>query len=116
MPVHSSRDLPKGTLNRILKDAGLKQIGDHDMLVSYPARFYKDEDAVGVEFPDLPGCLTFGNTFEDAVFYAADVLELFLRDYPEPFPVPSDPDVIPTDADSCVRLVTAEVTAVRKAM
>ncbi len=40
----------------------------------YYAIFTKSDNAVEVEFPDLPGCVTFGDTFEEAYSNAADVL------------------------------------------
>ncbi|MEZ4525264.1 MAG: type II toxin-antitoxin system HicB family antitoxin [Desulfobacterales bacterium] len=40
----------------------------------YYAIFTKSDNAVEVEFPDLPGCVTFGNTFEEAYCNAADAL------------------------------------------
>ena len=40
----------------------------------YYAIFTKTPNAVEVEFPDLPGCLTFGDTFEEAYDNAADAL------------------------------------------
>jgi predicted RNase H-like HicB family nuclease len=48
------------------------------MLFSYPALIYKDGNAFSVEFPDLPGCLTFGVTLPDAMFSASEALGLFL--------------------------------------
>ena len=44
----------------------------------YPALFFHDEDAVCVEFPDLPGCVTFGETMEEALDSAKEALEGFL--------------------------------------
>ncbi len=34
----------------------------------------KTENAVEVEFPDLPGCVTFGDTYDEAYMNAVDVL------------------------------------------
>ena len=34
---------------------------------TYPAVFHYADDGISVEFPDLPGCLTFGNTTEEAM-------------------------------------------------
>lgn len=51
--------------------------------VFYPAVFHKAEpDEVGfwVEFPDLPGCFTQGDTFEEAFSYAQEALGLYLDD------------------------------------
>lgn len=40
----------------------------------YYAVFTETENAVEVEFPDLPGCLTFGDTYDEAYENAVDVL------------------------------------------
>jgi predicted RNase H-like HicB family nuclease len=40
----------------------------------YNAIFRKTPDAIEVEFPDLPGCVTFGHDWEQAIENATDVL------------------------------------------
>lgn len=40
----------------------------------YYAIFTKTTEAIEVEFPDLPGCVTFGDTWEEAYENAVDVL------------------------------------------
>jgi predicted RNase H-like HicB family nuclease len=42
----------------------------------FPAVFSVESDGVSVEFPDLPGCLTCGDTEEEALFMAKDALHL----------------------------------------
>ena len=44
----------------------------------YPAIFDFDEDGITVTFPDLPGCITCGDTQEDALKNAKEVLELYM--------------------------------------
>lgn len=34
--------------------------------IVYPAVFHKEENAYLVEFPDLPGCITYGNDLIEA--------------------------------------------------
>ena len=48
--------------------------------IYYPAVFHAAEGSKGywVEFPDLPGCITEGETDEEAVEMAKDALSLFL--------------------------------------
>lgn len=41
----------------------------------YPAIFEYDGDDINVSFPDLPGCLTFGNNEAEAMFNAKEALE-----------------------------------------
>lgn len=40
----------------------------------YPAVFTYEEGLIAVEFPDLPGCVTFGADDEDALYMAKDAL------------------------------------------
>ena len=42
----------------------------------YPAIFDYADDGISVEFPDLPGCLTFGDSEEEA--FMAAFLSLFM--------------------------------------
>ncbi len=71
-------------------------------MASYIAILRKDPDSdYGVNFPDLPGCITVGNTLDEARVMAAEALALhvegMIRDgdaIPEPSPleaVMSDP-------------------------
>ena len=57
----------------------------------FPAVFDYAEDGISVEFPDLPGALTCGDTDEEALYMAKDCLALHLygmeedgEDIPEP--------------------------------
>lgn len=42
------------------------------MKLYYPAIFIRDDDGYTVEFPDLPGCVTQGDNFEEAFEMAQD--------------------------------------------
>ncbi len=55
----------------------------------YPAIFTYDDDGISVEFPDLPGCLTCGDTEDDAFLMAQDALQGYLAIMEE------DEDAIP---------------------
>lgn len=44
----------------------------------YPAVFHKENEGYWVEFPDIPGCLTQGNTIEQAFAMAKEALALAL--------------------------------------
>lgn len=60
----------------------------------YPAIFEKDENSYTVSFPDLPGCLTFGNSMAEALHMAQDALEGYLivmEDDQDAIPSPSNP-------------------------
>lgn len=44
----------------------------------YYALFKQTKEAVEVEFPDLPGCVTFGKDWDEAINHASDVLAAWL--------------------------------------
>lgn len=44
------------------------------MTVIYPAIFTYEDGAYNVEFPDLEGCLTYGDTIEEAIKNAREAL------------------------------------------
>lgn len=54
----------------------------------YTARIYEDEGKFSVEFPDLDGCFTFGDTLEEALAMAKDAMELTLYDVFDGSPLP----------------------------
>jgi predicted RNase H-like HicB family nuclease len=47
-------------------------------MTHYYALFKKTDEAVEVEFPDLKGCFTFGNDWEEALENAEDALAAWL--------------------------------------
>lgn len=50
-------------------------------ILSYFAVFEPaEEGGYNVSFPDFPGCVTFGRTFEEARVKAKEVLELWLEE------------------------------------
>jgi predicted RNase H-like HicB family nuclease len=62
----------------------------------YPAVFSPEDSGYSVEFPDLPGCCTCGDSLEESLSMAKDALSLFLveledekQDIPEPSPIQS---------------------------
>lgn len=50
----------------------------HKMKKHYYAVFKQSGNTIEVEFPDLPGCATFGKDWEEALVYAEDVLAAWL--------------------------------------
>jgi antitoxin HicB len=40
----------------------------------------REDDAFIVDVPALPGCHTFGNTYEEALANAQDAIQLYLED------------------------------------
>ncbi|MEC3849049.1 type II toxin-antitoxin system HicB family antitoxin [Bacillus velezensis] len=55
----------------------------------YPALFDYDDDGITVTFPDLPGCITFGNSDEEALAMAKEAMALHLYGFEQ------DGDIIP---------------------
>ena len=51
-----------------------------------------DEDVFVAYCPDLPGCVTYGSTEEEALDHISEAVELYLR------PVPDSEVVVPEEA------------------
>ena len=87
------------------------------MLKVYPAVFSSEGSGYSVSFPDLKGCLSEGDTLEEAVEMAQDALGAYLasvieRDIGVPDPTPiSD---IPTNGESFTTLVSADPDKFRR--
>lgn len=76
--------------------------------IIYPAVFHKaEEGGYWVEFPDLKGCVTEGDTLEEAFNMAGDVLFVFL-DGNDQLPEPSDIATIKTEGEDFATLIKAE--------
>lgn len=55
----------------------------------YYAIFNFADDGTNVSFPDLPGCLTWGDSIEEALMMAKEALALFIDEVPvEKLPPP----------------------------
>lgn len=83
----------------------------------FPAVFTKDGDFYVVSFPDIDGCNTQGESIQDALEMAEDVLCLTLYGYEEDgekIPKPSDPKEIETDDSSFVSLIACDTIEYRK--
>lgn len=86
------------------------------MTYIYPAIFVRDGDAYSVSFPDLDGCITCGDTINDAFFnarealagYTASVLENGLN-------LPAASDIANMDAASGTLLLVDAKPAFTKA-
>ena len=48
-------------------------------ILTYPAVLERSASGYGVSFPDLPGCVSAGETYEAAVLQACDALSLHLE-------------------------------------
>ena len=88
------------------------------MKYAYPAVFRQESDGLySVEFPDLEGCFTSGETLPDAIEMAEDALCLMLYDMEEDgetIPAPSNPKDIAVSDDALVSLVGCDTLEYRK--
>ena len=87
----------------------------------YIALVHKDDGtSYGVSFPDVPGCVSAGDTFEEAVVNAAEALAghfALMRNDGEAIPTPRsfeqfkrDPDFAEDSAGAIVTMVTPRAT------
>ena len=88
------------------------------MKYAYPAVFREESDGLySVEFPDLEGCFTSGETLPDAIEMAEDALCLMLYDMEEDgetIPAPCNPKDIVVSDDALVSLVGCDTLEYRK--
>ena len=80
----------------------------------FPAIFFPDDDCIGVRFYDIEGCVTSGRNFDEAVYMAEDVLNLFMLDAEEnkkDIPTPTAPNKIILDAKEKIVMIHADTEA-----
>jgi len=86
-------------------------------MAGYIALVHKDEGtSYGVSFPDVPGCIAAGDTFEEAIANAAEALEshfALMKADGDAIPAPRtfeqlrrNPEFIDDSADAIVTMVT----------
>ncbi|HEY5556722.1 type II toxin-antitoxin system HicB family antitoxin [Acetobacterium sp.] len=83
------------------------------MLNTYPAIFHKEDGAYWVEFPDLPGCQTIGDSIGEAMEEAQEALGLYLVaaiEEKSEIQAASDIKTIPVDDHSFVSLVGCHIS------
>lgn len=64
-----------------------------DDIYIYPSIFSFDDDGISVEFPDLEGCFTCGDTTQEAITNAKEAMGLHL------FGMEEDNEIIPAPTD-----------------
>ena len=82
------------------------------MLFIYPAVFHKENNSYWVEFPDLEGCQTYGDTLNETMEYAQEALSAYLLTLLEqnlPLAQPSDISSLSYCSDSFATLVTCDI-------
>lgn len=83
----------------------------------FPAVFFRDEDKIGVYFPNLPGCVTQGDDMDNALAMAKDALEghlLSLEDTGQPIPEPTPFYELNMKKGEVVVLVDAHLSLARE--
>lgn len=81
------------------------------MMFVYPAVFHQEDNAYWVEFPDLPGCQSFGDTLPETMAEAQEALAAYvltLLEQGKPLAQPSDIGVI-TPEDGFTSLVACTI-------
>jgi predicted RNase H-like HicB family nuclease len=88
-------------------------------MAGYIALVHKDDGtSYGVSFPDVPGCISAGDTFEEAIALAAEALAghfAAMREDGDPIPAPRsfeelrrDREFVDDSADAIVTMVTPQ--------
>lgn len=85
---------------------------------AYPAIFTPEDDgSFSINFPDLEGCHTCGDSLEDGIEMAEDALALVLYGYEtdnREIPSPSSPSSFPLSGDEFVNYIACDTMAYRK--
>ena len=82
----------------------------------YPAVFQIEEQGYSVFIPDIPGCMTQGETMEEALAMAQEAIGLMLEEVaPADYPVPSLPQDLPLEKDQFTLMVPFDKLAYDKA-
>lgn len=82
------------------------------MLFVYPAVFHKEDGSYWVEFPDLEGCQTYGETLNETMSNAQEALTgylLTLMQDGREIASPSDVQSVPHGSGSFVSLVACDI-------
>ncbi len=75
----------------------------------YPAIIHEEDGRYWIEFPDLEGCSTYGETLEETLDLASEALGLYLASLLEdgsPLPVASDLSAISSQDGQAIYVVT----------
>ena len=76
--------------------------------ICYPAVFQKEEDGYSVWVPDIQGCTSQGDSFEEAVSYITEAIGICLEfslEKGERIPRPSSPETIPIEKNQFIAAV-----------
>jgi predicted RNase H-like HicB family nuclease len=87
------------------------------MLTIYPAVFHEEEETFWVEFPDLEGCQTYGNTLEQTMTLAQEALGLYivsLEESGKELPEATDVKTLAAPEGAFVTLVSSDIDNYRR--
>lgn len=76
--------------------------------IYYPAVFQREEKGYSVWVPDIPGCVSQGDTFQEAADCIAEAIGACLETYADnklDIPKPSSPEAVPTEAGQFVSMI-----------
>ena len=83
------------------------------MRIIYPAIFHHEDGSYWVEFPDLAGCQSFGDTQTQTLLNAKEALEAYtlsLLENGEKLPKASDIESIRTDSNCFLSLIDTDLS------
>ncbi|MBE6030864.1 MAG: type II toxin-antitoxin system HicB family antitoxin [Clostridiales bacterium] len=83
----------------------------------YPAIFTKEEKGYSILFPDFEGCFTCGDTLEDGIMMAEDVLAFTLYAYErdnKEIPLPSNHTQLTVAANEFVNYIACDTIEYRR--
>ena len=83
------------------------------MKLIYPAIFHTEDNSIWVEFPDLEGCNSFGDTIREALDGAKEAMEgycITLLEEKKKLPPVTDIKTIKSGENAFVTLVEADLT------
>ena len=83
----------------------------------FPAVFTEENGLYAVNFPDLPGCYTSGDSIADAIYMAEDVLAFTLYSYEKnkkEIPAPSEAGDMELKGSSFVNLIACDTLEYQK--
>jgi predicted RNase H-like HicB family nuclease len=84
------------------------------MKLTYPAIFYKDDSGYAVVVPDLPGCVSGGNTLAEAIIMGTDAAAGWVLDELEdgkPIPKTSLPEAIRPESGGFISVLVLDMDA-----
>ena len=89
------------------------------MKVIYPAIFHHEDNSYWVDFPDLKGCQSFGDTISDTLAYAKEALSAYcvtMLEQNKDLPKPSDIESIKVIPHTFCSLIEADLITKSKSV